>query len=101
MPLHQFENVTVSVRSRQDGSSVGGAEFHLWVCNHDAKVCGNGPLNDVERIDRSNQNDSAEQGGRQVIDVATRQLLLGDECREEYVAPIERIAEQRTHPIAG
>jgi hypothetical protein len=27
--------------------------------------------------------------------MATCQLLLGDECREEYVAPIERIAEQR------
>ena len=38
MPLHQFENVTVSVRSRQDGSSVaagvvingGFFPFHEW-----------------------------------------------------------------------
>ena len=62
---------------------------------HDAQAGRDGQRREAERLDRADQEKSAEQRGREVVDVTTRELLLGDERRGEHLGLIERRAEQR------
>ena len=52
---------------------------------HDAKRRRNGKTHEDERLDRTDQDDPAEERGREVVEMSAGDALFGDECREQQL----------------
>ncbi len=62
---------------------------------HDAKSNRHRDSHELQWLDRTNKQESAEERRREIVDVPRRQSLFGDERRGEQRFARERVAEHR------
>jgi hypothetical protein len=80
---------------RENRPRLGSPELLVGPCQHDIEVRRHRELDEVERIEGSDEHDATEEGRSNVVGMAAGHLLFGTETSRNQRRAIERFTQQR------